>query len=208
MTKKEREVAIEKGLRSVSLRPQDESRFRRPSKSLASAGRSVFTQEGAQEVLPTDSEQQVLTEDLHTVVSKSFLHTVGSDSLHTPLLLPTHSQQEVLPTHGIPLSPLQWGIWQVLVEADRNEALITYHQIAERVGSTKGGVRDAVYVLQKEGGIREKTIFRKANPQGMRVRINSDMAFYQVSTKEAQGILKRGVQEALPTHPPDDMADT
>ena len=86
MAKKEREAAIEKGLRSVPLRPQDESRFRRPSKSLASAGRSVFIKEGPQEVLPTDSEQQALTEDLHTVVSKSFPHTVGSDSLRT---LPT-----------------------------------------------------------------------------------------------------------------------
>lgn len=155
---------------------------------------------GDQQVLPTDGSQQVLAAVPHTVVSKASLHTVRSDLLNTPPLLPTDGGQQVLPTDGIPLSPLQWHIWERLIEADQADVLVTYQELAKKVGSTKGGVRDAVYVIQKEGGIREKTIFRQANPQGMRVRINANVAFYPVSTKQAQGVLKRGMQQALPTY--------
>ena len=45
MTKKEREAAVERGLKSVQLRPKDESKFRRPPKTLASAGRSFFARQ-------------------------------------------------------------------------------------------------------------------------------------------------------------------
>ena len=155
---------------------------------------------GDQQVLPTHSQQEALTEVPHTVVSKSSLHTVRSDLLNTPPALPTDGDQQVLPTHAIPLSPLQWRIWGALIEAHKTDALVTYQELAKKVGSTKGGVRDAVYVIQKEGGIREKTVFRQANPQGMRVRINADVPFYPVSTKQAQGVLKRGIQQVLPTH--------
>ena len=155
---------------------------------------------GVQQVLPTHPVQQVLTEDRVRVFSKDLPHTVRSDLLNTPPSLPTHSVQQAPPTHSIPLSPLQWKIWGALKEADQQDELVTYKRLATQCKSTKGGVRDAVYVLQKEGGILEKTIFRQANPQGIRVRCNPKAVFHPVSTKQAQGIKQRGVQQVLPTH--------
>ena len=155
---------------------------------------------GVQQVLPTHPVQQVLTEDRVRVFSKDLPHTVRSDLLNTPPSLPTHSVQQAPPTHSIPLSPLQWKIWGALKEADQQDELVTYKRLATQCKSTKGGVRDAVYVLQKEGGILEKTIFRQANPQGIRVRCNPKAVFHPVSTKQAQGIKQRGLQQVLPTH--------
>ena len=155
---------------------------------------------GVQQALPTHRDQEALTEDRVQVFSKDLPHTVRSDFLNTPLPLPTHHDQEAPPTHSIPLSPLQWKIWLAMKEADQQDELVTYKRLAIHCKSTKGGVRDAVYVLQKEGAILEKTIFRQANPQGIRVRCNPKAVFHPVSTKQAQGIKQRGVQQVLPTH--------
>lgn len=155
---------------------------------------------GVQEVPPTHPEQEVSTEHSMRVFSKDLPHTVRSDLLNTPSPLPTHPEQEVPPTHSIPLSPLQWKIWGALKEADQQDELVTYKRLAVRCKSTKGGVRDAVYVLQKEGGILGKTIFRQANPQGIRIRCNPKAVFHPVSTRQAQGVKQRGVQQVLPTH--------
>ena len=155
---------------------------------------------GVQEVLPTHPVQQVLPEDCVKVFSKHLPHTVGSDLLNTSPPLPIHPVQQVPPPHSIPLSPLQWKIWAALKEADRQDKLVTYKRLATQCKSTKGGVRDAVYVLQKEGGILEKVIFRQANPQGIRIHCNPKVVFHPVSTKQAQGIKQRGVQQVLPTH--------
>jgi len=170
----------------------------RPSLLERNKNRAEMT--GVQQRLPVHPVQQVLTEDCVRVFSKHLPHTVSSDLLNTPSSLPVHPVQQVPPAHPIPLSPLQWKIWVALKEADQQDELVTYKRLATQCKSTKGGVRDAVYVLQKEGGILEKTIFRQANPQGIRIRCNPKIIVHPVSTKQAQGIKQRGVQQGLPTH--------
>jgi len=91
------------------------------------------------------------------------------------------------------LAPLQWDVWQTLQNTEAGRRIISYRQIARETNSTIDGVRKAVRVIQKEGGILAKEIIRSAEEQGFRVVLNRDIAFRRGTLSEAKAILKRGL---------------
>src|SRR5262249_46153901 len=85
------------------------------------------------------------------------------------------------------------SVWLALQKIDASRGLTTYRQIARETNSTIDGVRKAVRVIQKEGGIQMKETVRSAEEQGFRVSLNRDIAFRRGTLNEAKAILKRGL---------------
>jgi hypothetical protein len=106
-----------------------------------------------------------------------------------PVVLPAASET-------IPLAPLQWRVWQVLLESEGK--VVSHQGVAIRVNGSIPGVRQAIQVIEREGGIlfrqtvREKTQ-EGAILQGFRVRLNHAMSFRQISAKESHLLQKRGL---------------
>lgn len=94
---------------------------------------------------------------------------------------------------AILLAPLQWAVWLALQKAEASRGITTYRQIARETNSTIDGVRKAVRVIQKEGGIQTKETVRSAEEQGFRVTLNRDIVFRRGTLNEAKAILKRGL---------------
>jgi len=94
---------------------------------------------------------------------------------------------------AILLAPLQWNVWIALQNAAAAERITSYRQIAKETKSTIDGVRKAVHIIQKEGGIVAKETVRTAGEQGFRVTINYDIVFRRGTLNEAKAILKRGL---------------
>lgn len=91
------------------------------------------------------------------------------------------------------LAPLQWKVWVALQEVEATGQLTSYRQLAKQVHSTIDGVRKAVRVLKKEGGVIAKETVRSVDEQGFRVALNRQIAFRPGTLSEAKGILKRGL---------------
>lgn len=94
-------------------------------------------------------------------------------------------------TSTIPLAPLQWAIWEALKEADSLKKLVSYRKLAQAANASIRGVRDALIVLEKEGGVRSKITVRTPDEQGMRIELNTLKPFRPASLKETKGLLKR-----------------
>src|SRR6266404_7619709 len=92
----------------------------------------------------------------------------------------------------IPLAPLQWAIWEALNEADSLKKLVTYRKLAQVTNASIRGVRDALAVIEKEGGVLSKITVRTPDEQGMRIELNTLKPFRLASLKETKGLLKRG----------------
>jgi hypothetical protein len=115
-----------------------------------------------------------------------------------PALVPDR-QAEVTapPPNAILLAPIQWAVWIALKEAEKTGRLLSYRQLAKEIRATPDGVKKAVFVIQKEGGISAKEIVRTAREQGFRITTNPDAQFRPGTLNEGKGVLKRGVSFGL-----------
>ena len=107
---------------------------------------------------------------------------------------PDGRAQDQLPDSNVPLlAPLQWLVWEALKEVDATGRTVSYRQLARQTKSTIDGVRKAVRVLLKEGGIITKKTVRTAQEQGFCVVVNHNIRFRRGTLNEAKAILKRGL---------------
>jgi len=94
-------------------------------------------------------------------------------------------------TKSIPLAPVQWAVWGSLRAADLADQIVSYRKLALVTNASTRGIRDALAVIEKEGGIRSKTTIRTPDEQGMRIEIESSINFRLASIKETKGLLRR-----------------
>ena len=164
MTKKEREAAVERGLKSVQLRPKDESKFRRPPKTLASAGRSFFArpvQEDEKKYLPPTPRGQ-------REVDKTKGEIPPSDR---------QGQVNFPESESTPLAPLQWRVLTVLREIDGTGEVLSYRDIADRAKGKREGVKSAMAVLRTVGAFAGFAIIQTA-------KAASNSRDYRAATQE------------------------
>jgi hypothetical protein len=108
--------------------------------------------------------------------------------------LPVASKSTSLdPKECIPLAPVQWAVWNALQSADATGVIVSYRKLAAAANATIRGVRDALHVIEIEGGIRSKLTVRTPDEQGMRIEINRERSFSAASLPETKGIAKRGI---------------
>ncbi len=117
-------------------------------------------------------------------------------------------------SEAIPLAPLQWRVWQALLKTEGK--VISHQGLAAQTTGSIPGVRLAIRVIEKEGGIlfhetvREKTQ-EGAILQGFRVALNHAVAFRQISSKESHRLQKRGLSyphiAGGRIYPPSDPSD-
>jgi hypothetical protein len=108
-----------------------------------------------------------------------------------PAHLPSPSAIE-----AVPLAPLQWRVWQVLLETEGR--VISHRGLATQINGSIPGVRQAIQVIEREGGIRFRQTVREKTQegailQGFRVTLNRAIPFQQISSQEAAWIQKRGL---------------
>ncbi|MEW6301208.1 MAG: hypothetical protein AB1671_26320 [Thermodesulfobacteriota bacterium] len=113
----------------------------------------------------------------------------------TPAILPadrkTEGQRPQDPV--ILLAPVQWAVLLSLREAEARGEIVCYRKLAQSANASIRGVRDALAVIEKEGGIRTKVTIRTADEQGLKVTLNPTTRFQPASLREAKGIRKRGI---------------
>jgi hypothetical protein len=121
--------------------------------------------------------------------------TVGSDLGLTTIQHRPDRQAQDAPTSNAPklLAPLQWAVWCALQNAETAGRITSYRQIAKETNATSDGVKKAVNVIQKEGGIIKKEVIRSAAEQGFRVKLNHEILFRAATLNETKGVLKRGL---------------
>ncbi len=163
----------------------------------------VNTSSSQAEVLVPDSQVEVLVQYGPTqalTVDPQYLDlTVRSDlGLTPPQLGPDRQALALMNSHAAkPLAPLQWAVWCVLQRIESSRQTISYRQIAHETKATVDGVKKAINVIQKEGGILRREVVRSATEQGVRITLNHEVAFRAASLNETKGVLKRGVSMGL-----------
>ena len=209
LTPKQRKAALEKGF-SVNLVSSDDAKYLSPNPKAAT---QLFakTPEGskASTHLPADRQSVAFPADglpqqtvdrqyYRQTVRTSYRQTGSEETVENISSLPADRQTEVpanldpnSSSGPIPLAPVQWAIWEVLREADATSRLVSYRRLAQAVNASIRGVRDALAVIEKEGGILSKITVRTPDEQGMRIEINSLKQFRKASLKETKGLLKR-----------------
>lgn len=109
-------------------------------------------------------------------------------------------EQEFLETDqaSIPLSELQWAVWQELHRMGQTNQRTCYEDLAKAINQKKRGLQRAIEALKREGAI--KLVYIKSKEfQGFSVEINPSVRFHLGSKKEVYGIVKRG-QTVVPRH--------
>ena len=205
LTPKQRKVALEKGL-AVNLASTDETKYLSANpKAAAQLFAKPLLQATSQKELPADGLPTDVPADgqpRHTVDRKHLRQTVSPHNRQTPPAvnikteeaLPADRKTEVEPntdSSRIPLAPVQWAVWDALREADIAGRLVSYRKLAQVVNASIRGVRDALAVIEKEGGIRLKVTVRTPDEQGMRIELDALKPFRPASLKETKGLLKR-----------------
>lgn len=206
LTPKQRKAALEKGL-SVNLAAADDSKYRSPNPNAATqlfAKPAEATQSTS--TLPADGRPVDVSADglsRQTVDRQHYRQTGSPHYRQTGSERATQNLVE-LPADGrpvdseepndspIPLAPIQWVVWEALKEAESAGKLVSYRKLAQTVSASIRGVRDALVVIEKEGGIRTKITVRTPDEQGMRIALNTLKPFRPASLKETKGLLKRG----------------
>jgi hypothetical protein len=150
------------------------------------------------EDLSIDSQRGALGSDpseYQTVSSKSLNQTVKSNLYQTGAKLRHDRLAQATQQLAIEilLSPIQWQVWLALKDAEATGLTTSYRRIAREVQCTVDGVKKAVTVIQKEGGIVRKETVRTAEEQGFRVELNYNVTFRRGTLNEAKGVLKRGL---------------
>jgi hypothetical protein len=97
------------------------------------------------------------------------------------------------PTQSTLLAPVQWNVWQALLTVETANAVTSYREIARLAKSTIEGVRKAIKVITKEGGIINKETVRTPQTQGFRVTLDRSLAFHKGTVSQAKAILKRSL---------------
>ena len=205
LSPKQRKQALEKGL-AVNL-AGDDDKYLSPNPK---AALQLFNLPEAEPQVPGELPADGLPYDVpsdrllrQTVDRKGRRQTVSQQYRQTPPekiapspdLLPADgltAVEEISPSEEIPLAPVQWAIWQVLREAEVAGKVVSYRRLAQAANATIRGVRDALAVIEKEGGIRSKLTVRTPEEQGMRIGLNTLVRFKAASLKETKGLLKRG----------------
>ena len=128
----------------------------------------------------------------------------------------TSSESSISSTasHAIPLAPLQWRVWQALVGTEGK--VISLKRLAAQVSGSIPGVRQAIHVIEREGGVLSRETVREKTEegailQGFRIGLNHAISFQQITSKEAHRVQKRGlihrhIADRL-IHPPGDVSD-
>ncbi len=99
---------------------------------------------------------------------------------------------------SIPLSELQWVVWQELQRMSQTYQRTCYQDLAKAINQKKRGLQRAIEALKREGAIKLVHIKSKEF-QGFSVEINPSVRFHLGSKKEVYGIVKRG-QTVVPRH--------
>jgi hypothetical protein len=207
LTPKQRKAALEKGL-AVNLAADDDSKYRSPNPKAATQLFSkpaeatqptdTLPADGRPVVLPADGRPVVLPADGHyrqTVDRKHYRQTGSENGLQDFPSLPSDGRpvaDKEPDGSPIPLAPVQWATWEALKEAESTGKLVSYRKLALEVSASIRGVRDALTVIEKEGGIRAKVTVRTPDEQGMRIALNTLKPFRPASLQETKGLLKRG----------------
>jgi|GEM_PF-1525939 len=100
------------------------------------------------------------------------------------------------PLVSILLAPVQWTVWQALLHLEAANAITSYRQIAKTTKCTLNGVRKAIRIIEREGGIVGKETVRTAQMQGFRFKLNRSISFHKGTVNQAKAILKRGLSLA------------
>lgn len=205
LTPKQRKAALEKGL-SVNLAAADDSKYRSPDPK-AAVQLFAKTDEAIQDnLLPADGRPYDVPADGHYRQTVDRLRYRQTGSLHyrqtgsekepqNPLLLPADGRPVVsqeTAASAIPLAPVQWATWEALKEAEASGKLVSYRKLSQIVNASTRGIRDALTIIEKEGGILSRVTVRTPDEQGMRIALNTLKPFRPASLKEAKGLLKRG----------------
>lgn len=153
------------------------------------------TGEENSEHLPADRRTVVLRSDRSTTVEPARVeprvdgHTVVSRK----------DQEYSSSDHAsIPLSELQWLVWQELQRISQTTQRTCFKDLARSINQKKRGLQRAVEVLKREGAVK-LTYIKSKEFQGFSVEIDPSIRFHQGSTREVYGIVKRG-QTVVPRH--------
>ena len=95
---------------------------------------------------------------------------------------------------SILLAPVQWNVWQTLLEIEATSTITSYREIAKLTKSSIDGVRKAIRVLEREGGIIGKETVRSTQFQGFRFKLDRSLLFHKGTINQAKAILKRGLK--------------
>jgi hypothetical protein len=130
-------------------------------------------------------------------------------------------KKELLPPIGtaqlaksVPLAPLQWRVWQMLLDSEGR--VVSYHWLASQVKGSIPGIRQAIRIIEREGGILSRPIIREKTQegavlQGFRVVLNQGMTFHPISAHEAHKLLQRKIGNhdisKGKIQPPSDISD-
>ena len=197
LTPKQRKAALRKGL-SVDLAAADDKKYLNPNPVAATQlfAKLPKVNERAEE-LPADGRPVDVLADgqLRQTVDRQHYRQTGS-KMRVPesTTLPADGrpvETQTLNNSTIPLAPLQWAIWEALKEADSLKKLVSYRKLAQIANASIRGVRDALSVIEKEGGVRSKITVRTPDEQGMQIELNTLKPFRPASLKETKGLLKR-----------------
>lgn len=124
----------------------------------------------------------------------------GSDSTSHQF---AHPKEDFFPssegtkfTTPVPLAPLQWRVWQVLRNAERK--VVSYHGLASQVIGSIPGIRQAIRVIEREGGILSRCTVREKTQdgavlQGFRFVLNQSIVFHPISALESHKLQQRKV---------------
>jgi len=142
----------------------------------------------------------------------------GSDSTHPQL--DRQKEEPLTPSEGtqltnpVPLAPLQWRVWQVLLNSEGK--VLSYQGLVSQVKGSIPGIRQAIRIIEREGGILSRPTVREKTQdgavlQGFRVVLNQAVAFYPISAQEAYKLQQRklvsyDVSKGL-IQPPSDISD-
>lgn len=207
LTPKQRRAALARGL-SVDLSP-DKTKytnanpdaalrlFRDPVSRHDPQSSSVQQPLSGGQELPADRlpRQTVDRKDYRQTVSPDYRQTVSPEGGSNAAPLPADRKTDVEPQtvqQGIPLAPVQWLVYEALLAADSAGTLVSYRKLAQAANASIRGVRDALAVIEKEGGIQAKTTVRTADEQGMRIMVNRTVPFTKASVSKTKGLARRG----------------
>jgi len=204
LTPRQREEALKKGL-SVNLAAEDDSKYRSPDPKAAIQLFARPAEVNKAKLLPADGRPAVLPADgvSRQTVDRQCYRQTGSPRYRQTGSKEAATNLVELPADGgpvvgeepnetsIPLAPVQWATWEALKEAEVSGKLVSYRKLAQAVNASIRGVRDALAVIEKEGGIRAKITVRTPDEQGMRVTLHILTPFRPATLKEAKGLLKR-----------------
>jgi hypothetical protein len=161
--------------------------------------------------------QSDLASDLHISDCET---EPGSDSISDSSIeersnIPQYSLVSPAASEPIPLAPLQWRVWQALLQTEGR--VISHQGLAASVNGSVPGVRQAIQVIEREGGIQYRQTVREKTPdgailQGFRVSLNHAILFQQISFRESHRLQKRGLLHRHTSdrliHPQADIADS